>query len=354
MVFTLVHAGGAKKRERDGVQKGEYDYKTFTAPFLPSLLRVSVGDGKTVVCFLDGNRFEKKSEGRDAAFVPSPSSLFPRAHGAGLARAILSLLVARESCFKDVLALCVCDGGRSRKKQRTGNAGIGNSPSSRPIGAVSVDSPMESFSDAQTSRLRRLWTEGIPPAAAPLREVAAPRSDLATENVRTERPQPAPQIPVNSEIEPQIPVSLQPQAEAAHAEPAQPAHHEISRANGKSSREDKWSASNTDTISDGNCEEEGLEKVCAYSGVRRPSSKVSAHGEFYCRPRPAENSSNEVAPPPVLTKCALHERNRVTHHMCNIDFRDDNILSGTICDEDWEEGKKFCSLDCASKFKNSF
>lgn len=56
-VFGLVHDAGASKRERDGVKKGNMSYKTFTASFLPALLRVLVGDGKTVVCFLDGNRF---------------------------------------------------------------------------------------------------------------------------------------------------------------------------------------------------------------------------------------------------------------------------------------------------------
>lgn len=319
MIFLLVHGAGAEQRERDGVQKGNMSYKTFTAPFLPSLFRVSVGEGKSIVCYLDGSRFEKTSESRRSVFVPSPSSLFPRAHGAPLARAILSSLAANEACFRDALSLCVCESGgsRSRKKQRTENPGVDEPTGILPVGSASASTmPVASATEAQTSLLQGLWTRGIPPRA----EVAA--NTARKENLRNEM-QPA--------VEPEVQPEPAPEDQTARAEPVQ--------LEGK------------DCGSGDSCGEDDLEKLCAYSGVRRPASKVSARGEFYCRPPSAPDSSSEVGPSLVLTKCALHECIRVTHHMCNIDFRDDNIAGGIIRDEDWEEGKKFCSLDCASKFK---
>lgn len=73
--FGLVFDAGAKKRDQDGVKKGNMSYKTFTAPFLPAIFRVLIGEGKTVVCFLDGNRFEKDAESKINLSVPSPISV---------------------------------------------------------------------------------------------------------------------------------------------------------------------------------------------------------------------------------------------------------------------------------------
>lgn len=302
-VFALVFAAGAERRRINGVRKTNVRFNSFTGPYLPAIMRVQVGDTKSIITCTGG--FGPQTLKKEVVVeIRSTSVLFQRANGPPAALGVLCMLSSNDKVFDEALRISL-----TTLLSRSDDT-------ARP-----QHNPMLRGVQRGVGKQRNMYV-------ADARNTGAMALGSYSHGLQDNEP---------------VQGSL---SQGATAQRVQHVQHEAVEPTGALQAQQQVAV----TV------EGDEQKACSYASVpatgRERTGDPGSPLQFSCAV--ARMGRGSV----TLNKCSFQgcvprggDRSGWTHHMCSINFRTLQVSNKTIGEDDWDEQSCFCSIQCALNAK---